>query len=63
MTNNSSGNYDTAMNEARNVISQKTEDDLKKLMQNDEEMNRLIHNLSEVEHWLSRIIRCYCSII
>lgn len=54
MMNNYSANYETALNEVRNVISQKSTEDLNKLMQNDEEMNRLIGNLTEVGYWLSR---------
>ena len=56
MMNNYSANYESALNDVRNVISQKTADDLNKLMQNDEEMNRLIGNLSEVGYRLSRRI-------
>lgn len=54
MMNNYSANYETALNEVRNVISQKSAEDLNKLMQNDEEMNRLIGNLTEVGYRLSR---------
>jgi hypothetical protein len=41
-------NNDNVLNEARNVISQKTADDLTKLMNNDDEVTRFIGNLGEV---------------
>lgn len=42
-------NHDNALNEVRNVISQRNPDDLNKLINNDEDMTRLIANLSEVK--------------
>ncbi len=41
-------NHDNGLNEARNIISQKTTDDLNKLMNNDDEIIKFIGNLSEV---------------
>jgi len=41
-------NNEHVLNEARNVISQKNPDDLKKLMNNDDEVQKFIGNLSEV---------------
>jgi hypothetical protein len=41
-------NNEQGLNEARNVISQKNGDDLKKLMNNDDEVQKLVGNLNEV---------------
>ena len=41
-------NNDNGINEARMIISQKNADDLTKLMNNDDEIIKLIGNLSEV---------------
>jgi len=41
-------NNDNGLNEARNVINQKTDDDLQKLMNNDDEVIKLVGNLNEV---------------
>jgi hypothetical protein len=41
-------NNNNALNEARYIISQKNYDDLTKLMNNDDEIIKLIGNLSEV---------------
>lgn len=45
-------NHDNGLNEARNVISQKSPDDLNKLMTNDDELTRFIGNLNEVGCYL-----------
>ncbi len=41
-------NSDNVLNEARNVINQKTVDDLTKLMNNEDELAKFIGNLTEV---------------
>jgi len=41
-------NNDNGLNEVRHIISQKTGDDLRKLMTNDDEIMRLVGNLNEV---------------
>jgi hypothetical protein len=46
--NNYFANHDNALNEAKNVISQKNADDLNKLMTNEDEVTRFIGNLNEV---------------
>lgn len=42
-------NHENALNEARNVISQRNTDDLNKLINNEEDMTRMIANLHEVK--------------
>lgn len=41
-------NNDGGLNEARGIINQMSVDDLKKLMNSDEEVTKLVRNLSEV---------------
>ncbi|CAF0928154.1 unnamed protein product [Rotaria sp. Silwood1] len=43
-------NQDNALNEVRSIISQKTSDDLTKLMTNDDEVTKFIGNLNEIQH-------------
>ena len=47
MSNFSSGN-DNGVNEARSIVSQKSADELMKLMSSDDELAKLIGNLGEV---------------
>lgn len=42
------GPLDNALNEARAIVSQMSVDDLKRLMNNDEELRKLVQNLNEV---------------
>lgn len=46
--NNYYGNRDNGLAEARNIINQKSEDDLNKLMNSEDEIYKLIGNLNEV---------------
>ena len=41
-------NQDSAMNEARNILSSKNYEELNKLMHNEEELTKFIANLNEV---------------
>lgn len=42
------GNSDNALNEAQNILNQKSDEDLKKIMKNDDEVLRFVGNLTEV---------------
>lgn len=44
-----SNNQENAFNEAKNLLSQKSADELTRLMSNEDELNRFINNLSEVK--------------
>jgi hypothetical protein len=48
MMNGYYSNNDKGLNEARGIINQMSVEDLKKLMNNDEEVSKLVRNLSEV---------------
>jgi len=41
-------NKDNGLNEARGIINQMNVEDLKRLMNNDDEVTKLVRNLSEV---------------
>jgi hypothetical protein len=43
-------NNDNGLNEARGIINQMNVEDLKKLMNNDDEVTKLVRNLSEVRY-------------
>ncbi|CAF1135966.1 unnamed protein product [Adineta ricciae] len=43
-------NYDNLLSELRNIISQKSDDDLQKLYHNPDEINKFVTNLNEMQH-------------
>ncbi|CAF0865150.1 unnamed protein product [Rotaria sordida] len=49
MMNGYYANHDNALNEVRSIISQKNVDDLTKLMNNDDDIGKLIGNLYEIQ--------------
>lgn len=52
MSNEYYMNMELGLNEARSILNQRNADELKKLMQNDEELMKLITNISEVGYSL-----------